>query len=98
MVAVTDVRTTDQDEFECRTFRSTVSEFRRMVVWLTESGVPGLIDSVTRLVCAAVMVVSILYQGGMARYFLKRRNDVALYLSSPDWARSLALSMPRHTD
>jgi hypothetical protein len=32
-----------------------------MVVWLTESGVPGLIDSVTRLVCAAVMVVSILY-------------------------------------
>jgi hypothetical protein len=44
------------------------------------------------------MVVSILYQGGMARYFLKRRNDVALYLSSPDWARSLALSMPRHTD
>jgi hypothetical protein len=60
--------------------------------------VADLIDSVTRLVYAAVMVVSILYQGGMARYFLKRRNDVALYLSSPDWARSLALSMHRHTD
>jgi hypothetical protein len=54
-----------------------------------------LIDSVTRLVSAVVMAVSILYQGGMARYFLKRRNDVAIYLASPDWARSLALSMHR---
>ena len=55
--------------------------------------VTDLIDSVTRLVYAVVMAVSILYQGGMARYFLKRRNDVAIYLASPDWARSLAQSM-----
>ena len=55
--------------------------------------VADLIDSVTRLVYSVVMAVSILYQGGMARYFLKRRNDVAIYLASPDWARSLALSM-----
>ena len=41
------------------------------------------------------MAVSILYQGGMARYFLKRRNDVAIYLASPDWARSIAQSMNR---
>jgi hypothetical protein len=57
--------------------------------------VTDLIDSVTRLVYAVVMVVSILYQGGMARYFLKRRNDVAVYLASPDWARSLVQSMNR---
>jgi hypothetical protein len=57
--------------------------------------VADLIDSVNRLVSAVVMAVSILYQGGMARYFLKRRNDVAIYLASPDWARSLALSMHR---
>lgn len=57
--------------------------------------VADLIDSVTRLVYAIVMAVSILYQGGMARYFLKRRNDVAIYLACPDWARSLALSMHR---
>jgi hypothetical protein len=57
--------------------------------------VADLIDSVTRLVYAVVMAVSILYQGGMARYFLKRRNDVAIYLASPDWARSLAQSMHR---
>ena len=54
-----------------------------------------LVQSVTRLAYAVVMGVSILYQGGMARYFLKRRNDVATYLASPDWARSLALSMHR---
>jgi hypothetical protein len=57
--------------------------------------VADLIDSVTTLVYAVVMAVSILYQGGMARYFLKRRNDVAIYLASPDWARSLAQSLNR---
>ena len=57
--------------------------------------VADLIDSVTRLFYSVVMAVSILYQGGMARYFLERRNDVAIYLASPDWARSLAQSMHR---
>jgi hypothetical protein len=55
--------------------------------------VADLIDSVTRVFYAVVMAISIRYQGGMARYFLKRRNDVATYLASPDWARSLALSI-----
>ena len=59
--------------------------------------VADLIDSVTTLVYAVVMAVSILYQGGMARYFLKRRNDVAIYLASPEWARSLAQSMHQRT-
>jgi hypothetical protein len=58
--------------------------------------VADLIDSVTKLVYGVAMVVSILYQGGMARYFLKRRNDVAIYLASPDWARSLTQSMQQH--
>lgn len=57
--------------------------------------ISDLLDSVTRLVYALVMVVSILYQGGMARYFLRRRSDVATYLASPDWARSLAQSLDR---
>ena len=57
--------------------------------------VNDLLDSVTRLVYAVVMVVSILYQGGMARYFLRRRSDLAIYLASPEWARSLAQSMNR---
>jgi len=57
--------------------------------------VADLIDSVTRLVYSVVIVVSILYQGGMARYFLKRRNDLAIYLASPEWARSLAQTMNR---
>jgi hypothetical protein len=57
--------------------------------------VADLMDSVTRLVYSVVMGVSILYQGGMASYFLKRRNDVAIYLASPDWARSIAQSMNR---
>jgi hypothetical protein len=54
-----------------------------------------LIHSVTTLVYSVVMAVSTLYQGGMARYFLKRRNDVTTYLTSPDWARSLVQSMNR---
>jgi hypothetical protein len=56
-----------------------------------------LIDSVTRLVYSVAMVVSILYQGGMARYFLRRRSDLAIYLASPDWARSLAQSINRQS-
>src|SRR5688572_181680 len=41
MVAVTDVSATDQ--FECRTFGSTVSELRRMVAWLTKREVQELV-------------------------------------------------------
>jgi hypothetical protein len=54
-----------------------------------------LIDSLTNLVYSVVMAVSVLYQGGMAVYFLKRRNAVAAYLASPEWARSLTQSMHR---
>lgn len=56
-----------------------------------------LINSMTRLVYSVVMLVSILYQGGMARYFLRRRSDVASYLASPEWARSLAQSINRQS-
>ena len=56
-----------------------------------------LIDSVTKLVYAVVMIVSILYQGGMARYFLRRRRDVAIYLASPEWARSVAQSLSQQS-
>ncbi len=59
--------------------------------------VSDLIDSVRKLVYAVVMVVSILYQGGMARYFLRRRRDVAIYLASPEWARSVAQSISRQS-
>jgi hypothetical protein len=55
--------------------------------------VADLIDSVTRLVYASSRSC---IKVGMARYFLKRRNDVALYLSSPDWARSRPVHAPPH--
>jgi hypothetical protein len=79
-------------------FASTASgELRTATGELSGLGldVADLVDSVTNLVYSVAMVVSLLYQGGMARYFLKRRNDVAIYLGSPDWARSLAQSMNR---
>jgi len=42
-----------------------------------------------------VMVTALLYQGGMARYFLRRRADVALYLAEvPAWARAFVEAMP----
>jgi len=42
-----------------------------------------------------VLATTLLYQGGMARYFLRRRTDVARYLDEvPDWARRFVESMP----
>ncbi len=42
-----------------------------------------------------VLATALLYQGGMARYFLRRRSDVARYLDEvPDWARRFVESMP----
>ncbi len=42
-----------------------------------------------------VLATTLLYQGGMARYFLRRRADVARYLDEvPDWARRFVESMP----
>ena len=81
------------------TFSPSVSSELRSVGELSGLGLEmsDLIDSVTRLVYAIVMVVSILYQGGMGRYFLRRRKDVAIYLASPDWARSIAQSINRQS-
>lgn len=44
----------------------------------------------------SVLLVSLLYQGGLARYFLGRRAAVARYLEEvPAWARTFVASMHR---
>jgi hypothetical protein len=52
-----------------------------------------LADSVTKAWYATVIAITVLYQGGMARYFHKRGADVARYLEVPAWAREVVESM-----
>lgn len=76
------------------------------LTWLRESGeelaaqvgdagglgidIESLVDSVNTLVYATVIGVAVLYQGGMARYFLRRGTMIATYRArSPEWARKL---------
>jgi hypothetical protein len=48
----------------------------------------SLTDSLTTLIYATFIAVTFLYQGGMARYFLRRRAMIEAYLrESPEWAR-----------
>jgi len=52
--------------------------------------VQELLDSLTNVVYATVLVVTVLYQGGLARYYLARRAPLALYRESvPPWAREI---------
>ena len=48
----------------------------------------ALTESLTTLVYATFIAVTLLYQGGMARYFLRRRAMIEVYLREcPEWAR-----------
>ncbi len=38
-----------------------------------------------------VIVLSVLFQGGMSLYYFTRRKRVAAFLQSPEWARRLVL-------
>lgn len=56
--------------------------------------VEGLMDSMTTTVYATVIAVALLYQGGLARYFWRRKSDVARFNSEiPAWAREVAVRM-----
>jgi hypothetical protein len=53
-----------------------------------------LADSISTVWYATVIAVSLLYQGGMARYFLGRRSDMTRYLLDvPTWTREFLESM-----
>ena len=52
--------------------------------------IADLSKSLTQMIYVTVAAVTVLYQGGMARYFLRRREHAAAYLAgAPDWARDL---------
>src|SRR6185295_5235817 len=53
-----------------------------------------LIDSLNTTMYFAFLVVTLLYQGGLALYFLRRRPIVERYLAeAPDWARATVESL-----
>ena len=55
-----------------------------------------LANSINTLFYTAAIAISLLYQGGMARYFLKRRSDMTRYLEEvPAWAREVVGSMAK---
>jgi hypothetical protein len=55
-----------------------------------------LADSISRTWYTCVIGISVLYQGGMARYFHRRRNDVSRYLAAvPAWARDVVEAMAK---
>ena len=50
--------------------------------------VSALTNSLNALIYATFIAVTLLYQGGMARYFLRRRAMIDSYLQEcPEWAR-----------
>lgn len=55
-----------------------------------------LANSVSIVWYATIIAVALLYQGGMARYFLKRRAEVARYRAQvPAWAREVLDAMAK---
>jgi hypothetical protein len=55
-----------------------------------------LADSINTIWYTTVIAVSLLYQGGMARYFLNRGSDLTQYLDEvPGWARKVVESMAK---
>ena len=56
--------------------------------------VAGLARSISMVVYATVILVTLLYQGGMARYFAGKRGDAERYRrEAPEWARDMARSL-----
>jgi hypothetical protein len=57
---------------------------------LPELDVGGLVDSMTTATYATVIAVALLYQGGLARYFARKRADVDRFNAEiPEWARKV---------
>ena len=54
--------------------------------------VAALTNSLNTLIYATFIAVTLLYQGGMARYFLRRRAMIDSYLQEcPEWARRVVV-------
>ena len=50
--------------------------------------VAAMTESLNEVIYLTFIAVTLLYQGGMARYFLRRRAMIAAYLQEcPEWAR-----------
>jgi hypothetical protein len=59
-----------------------------------ELGLGELADSLTTATYAALLAVTLLYQGGLALYFLRRRPLLERYLAgTPAWARAALEAM-----
>lgn len=57
-------------------------------------GIGELIDSLNTTMYSAFLAVTLVYQGGLALYFLRRRPIVERYLvEAPDWARATVESL-----
>ncbi len=57
-------------------------------------GITALADSVEVLLYATCLAATILYQGGMARYFLKQRGPLETYRDEvAEWARDVVQSV-----
>ena len=58
--------------------------------------VQKIANSISTIWYTMAIAVSLLYQGAMARYFLKRRSDMTRYLEEvPAWARQVVESMAK---
>ena len=58
--------------------------------------VQKIANSISTIWYATAIAMSLLYQGAMARYFLRRRSDLTRYLEEvPAWARELVQSMAK---
>ncbi len=76
-------------------FRTTGEELERAAGGaLGGLDIKGMASSLTNPVYATVIAVTLLYQGGMALYYRKRRADVERFVGEiPEWARDLIVNM-----
>jgi hypothetical protein len=58
--------------------------------------VQKIANSISTIWYTTAIAISVLYQGGMALYFRRRRSDVTRYLEeAPAWAREVVDSMDK---
>jgi len=81
-------------------WRETGAELKSQVgaANLQELGIDieSMYDSMNQLIYATVLAVTLLYQGGMARYFLKQRETLERYRDEvAEWAREIVQTMDR---
>lgn len=55
--------------------------------------VEALTESLNTVIYSTFIAVTLLYQGGMARFFLRRRPLIDSYLQCPEWARRVVVEI-----